>query len=321
MAASWPCRMVGVSLVRAFWGVLALCPGLALELRPAEEHDQTEAWVWHRYPDMPGMGLATEADTTADHQLQLGLKERGLRVPLSWNKFPLWLNDRRLVAKFQRIFHGVHIFTVGVYVNRRCEVWGKKWDKSSFPELLSLAVGNTTLRYEIVSKYLTRKMLAQDLVGKEIAEHYKGPMAEKALMARLLERLTYKGPIFHVGAVLDFVLQDNQVWYLFNEQYIGKAGNRESSKAMLGAWVDDRSSEVFRDPLFSSLARGLNGHSSEMTARTGEEMAARPMAVAVLVSAMVALGCTAGCLCCYWRLRRIAEDNSFDPDYVQSASL
>jgi len=313
--------MATVSLVGALWAVLALCPGLALELRPAEEQSRAEAWMRRKFPDVPDTGLATEAGTTADNQLQLGLKERGLRVPLSWNKFPLWLNDRRLVAKFQRIYHGVHIFTVGVYVNRRCEVWGKKWDRSNFPELLSLAVGNTTLRYEIGSKYLTRKMLAQDLVGKEVAEHYKGPEPEKALMARLLERLTYKGPILHVGAVLDFVLQDDQVWYLFNEQYIGKSGNHESSKAMLGAWVDDRSSEVFRNPLFSSLARGLAGHSSETTARTGEEMAAWPMAIPVLVSAMVALGCAAGCLCCYWRLKRIAEEDSFDADYVQSASF
>jgi hypothetical protein len=312
--------MVGVSAVRALWGVLALCPGLALELRPVEEHSENESWKGHRYPDTPDMGLATEADTTSDHQLQLGLKERGLRVPLSWNKFPLWLNDRRLVAKFQRVYHGVHIFTVGVYVNKRCEVWGKKWDRSNFPKLLSLAVGNTTLRYEIVSKYLTRKMLAQDLVGKEITEHYKGPKAEKALMARLHERLMYKGPIFHIGAVLDFVLQDSQVWYLFNEQYIGKAGNHESSKAMLGAWVDDRSSEVFRNPLFSSLARGLDGHTSEMTARTGEETDTWPVAIVVLVSAMMALGCTAGCLGCYWRLRRIAEDDSFDSDYVEIAA-
>jgi len=320
--------MVSVSSVKAFLGWLSLCPGLALEVRPSDNQLINESWTWPLAPNVPDKTVveevvqATEASAASDHQLQLGLKaeERGLRVPLSWNKFPLWLNDRRLVAKFQRIYHGVHIFTVGVYMNKRCEVWGKKWDKSNFHELLGLAVGNTTLRYEIVSKYLTRKMWAQDLVGKEIAEHYKGPKAEKALMARLHERLTYKGPIFHTGAVLDFVLQDNQVWYLFNEQYIGKAGNHESSKAMLGAWVDDHSSEVFRNPLFSSLARGVDGHSLEMTARTGEERAAWPMAIAVLVSAMMALGCAAGCLCCYSRLKSVAEDDSFDSDYVQSAA-
>jgi len=319
--------MVSISLVRAFLGGLVLRPGLALEVRPADDLTSNESWKWPLYTDTHAPDatvveevFAEQASAASDHQLQLGLKERGLRVPLSWNKFPLWLNDRRLVAKFQRIYHGVHIFTVGVYMNKRCEVWGKKWDSGNFRELLGLAVGNTTLRYEIVSKYLTRKMWAQDLVGKEIAEHYRGPKAEKALMARLHERLTYKGPIFHTGAVLDFVLQDNQVWYLFNEQYIGKAGNHESSKAMLGAWVDDHSSEVFRNPLFSSLARGVDGHSLEMTARTGEEMAAWPMAIAVLVSATMALGCAAGCLCCYSRLKQAAEEDSFDADYVQSAT-
>lgn len=317
---------------RFLWATVALQAGLAAALSPASEEalspvlspaeNKKEGQNDTRLPDLPDAGwdgLTSESNYSA--KVDLHQPEHGLRTPVSWDKFPLWLNDRRLVAKFQRVYHGVHIFTVGVYLSRKCDIWGKAWQASSSSELLESAVGNTTVRYEIVSKYLTRKMWAQDLIGKEIIEHYRGPKNERATMARLHERLTYKGPIFHTGAVLDFVLQDKGVWYFFNDQYIGKVGNHESSKAMLGAWVDERSSEVFRDPVFNSLARGVDGRSMDLVARTGEEsLPAWSMLIGVLISAGVALALAACCVCCYWNLKKTAEEGSFDSEYVETAA-
>jgi len=277
-------------------------------------------------PDLPDAGfwdnLSTEvpANAVALHMPHY-MPEQSLRSEQLWNKFPQWLNNRRLVAKYERVYHGVHLFTVGVYVDKRCDVWSQNWQDRDVQELLERAVGNTTLRYEIVSKYLTRKMWAQDLIGKEIFEHFHGSRPEKASMAKAHERLTYKGPIFHTGALLDFALEQNEVWYMFNGQYIGRAGNHESSKAMLGAWLDRRSSEVFRLPLLNSLARGVEGRSLEVYGGVGEEkMPSWFLILVVLVSATVAFALAACCVCCYWQLKKTAEENSFDEDYFESAA-
>lgn len=318
--------------VRSLLGASLASVGLAIGVASADSKidlevnkTQPEELTRSLLPDLPDAGGLADVPDVPVEGFALGtveqhLPERGLRIPDQWTKFPMWLHDRRLVAKFQRLYHGVHIFTVGVYVNKRCDIWGQAWQLRNPQELLERAVGNTTLRYEIVSKYLTRKMWAQDLMSKEISEHFHGPRGEKAAISRMHERLTYRGPIFHTGAVLDFVLQDNGVWYLFNEQYIGKAGNRESAKAMLGAWVDERSSEVFRVPLFNSLAHGVDGRSFELTAGSEEEkMPTGFLVTVVLVSASVAFSLAACCVCCYWRLKKTAEDSSFDSDYVESA--
>jgi len=104
----------------------ALSPVLSPVLSPAEGQNQSDALRPNQseaLPDLPDAGW--DGLTTEGHSAKVDLHqpEHGLRTPVSWDKFPLWLNDRRLVAKFQRVYHGVHIFTVGVYVSKKCDKW------------------------------------------------------------------------------------------------------------------------------------------------------------------------------------------------------
>eukprot|EP00408_Alexandrium_pacificum_P033413 CAMPEP_0171291888 /NCGR_PEP_ID=MMETSP0790-20130122/71879_1 /TAXON_ID=2925 /ORGANISM="Alexandrium catenella, Strain OF101" /LENGTH=253 /DNA_ID=CAMNT_0011761615 /DNA_START=15 /DNA_END=773 /DNA_ORIENTATION=- len=158
--------------------------------------------------------------------------------------------------------YGFHIDDVGVYVSTRSELWGAK--NITRDKFMDRFLGHVTLRYRLMSKYWSRSLWKKYLNGVafrhqlDAAGCIDSKSDSKEDEVRMMDELISDGPKFHLGALLEFQLDEDGMAYSFQGQYVSKRGTACSCITTMESFIGKETvSTGFKKAIFSTLEAGV----------------------------------------------------------------
>lgn len=219
--------------------------------------------------------------------------------------FPTWLPpDLKLVGRLDYHAYGFHIDDVGVYISTRSKLWGAK--NITRDKFMDSFLGHVTLRYRLMSKYFSRSLWKKYLNGVTFRHQLDpagcidGKSDSKEDEVRMMDDLISDGPKFHLGALLDFQLDEDGMAYSFQGQYVSKRGTACSCITTMESFIGKETiSTGFKKAIFSTLEAGVAAQPTHVfTAHAGK----RGVFWLIVVILGLALVCAcAGLVYCFSR--------------------